>query len=72
MATLHPLLRPYVPSSENPFDRVKAAHLLNRAGFGGTEDEIAQVMKTSIQTVKSQLSQAQDRLRRELGAYFDP
>ena len=45
MATLHPLLRPYVPSSENPFDRVKAAHLLNRAGFGGTEDEIAQVMK---------------------------
>lgn len=34
--------------------------------------EIALVMKTSIQTVKSQLSQAQDRLSRDLGAYFDP
>jgi hypothetical protein len=45
MANLHPLLRPYLPSSESPFDRVKAAHLLNRAGFGGTEDEIARVME---------------------------
>jgi RNA polymerase sigma-70 factor (ECF subfamily) len=34
--------------------------------------EIAVLMNTSIQTVKSQLSQAQDRLSRELGSYFDP
>jgi RNA polymerase sigma-70 factor (ECF subfamily) len=34
--------------------------------------EIAVLMKTSIQTVKSQLSQAQDRLGEELGPYFDP
>ncbi|MCC6672262.1 MAG: DUF1800 domain-containing protein [Planctomycetes bacterium] len=27
-------LSPYVPSPEDPFDRVKAAHLLRRAGFG--------------------------------------
>ena len=33
--------------------------------------EIAVLMKTSIQTVKSQLSQAQGRLSQELGAYFD-
>ena len=45
MATLHPLLRPYKPTADQPFDRVKAAHLLNRAGFGGTEAEIEKVMK---------------------------
>ncbi|HYU33932.1 MAG TPA: sigma-70 family RNA polymerase sigma factor [Thermoanaerobaculia bacterium] len=33
--------------------------------------EIAVLMGTSIETVKSQLSQAQDRLERELGPYFD-
>ncbi len=45
MATLHPLLRPYRPSAEQPFDRIKAAHLLNRAGFGGTPAEIEKVLK---------------------------
>jgi hypothetical protein len=49
MATLHPLLRPYKPTPDNPFDRVKAAHLLNRAGFGGTEAEIEQVLKLGPQ-----------------------
>ena len=49
MATLHPLLRPYKPTAEQPFDRVKAAHLLNRAGFGGTEAEIDKVMKLGPQ-----------------------
>lgn len=33
--------------------------------------EIAVLMGTSIETVKSQLSQAQDRLERELGPYFE-
>ncbi len=44
-ATLHPMLRPYKPSDEQPFDRVRAAHLLSRAGFGGTEQEIEKVLK---------------------------
>ncbi len=34
--------------------------------------EIAGVMQVSIETVKSQLSQARDRLERKLGSYFDP
>src|SRR5688500_11000644 len=42
---LHQLLQPYTPSESDPFDRVKAAHLLNRAGFGGTSDEIDKVVK---------------------------
>lgn len=33
--------------------------------------EIAGVMQISIDTVKSQLSQARDRLEKELGLYFD-
>ncbi len=45
MAITHPLLREYQPTDSDPFDRTKAAHLLNRAGFGGTEQEIAQVLK---------------------------
>jgi uncharacterized protein (DUF1800 family) len=39
----HVLLQPYKPTAEDPFDAVKAAHLLNRAGMGGTTDEIAKV-----------------------------
>ena len=42
---MHPMLQPYQPGAQDPFDRVKAAHLLNRAGFGGTEDEIRKVLK---------------------------
>jgi Protein of unknown function (DUF1800) len=45
MAIFHPLLAPYVPTESDPFDDVKAAHLLNRAGFGGTPDEVARVQK---------------------------
>lgn len=45
MAYLHPLLKPYQHSSEDPFNAVKAAHLLNRAGFGGTSEEIRKVME---------------------------
>src|SRR2546421_28796 len=45
MVTLHPLLQPYQPSADDPFDAVKAAHLLNRAGFGGTLDEVEKVRK---------------------------
>ncbi len=45
MPRLHPLLEPYRPTSDDPFDKLKAAHLLNRAGFGGTPDEIQRVVK---------------------------
>jgi len=45
MAVFHPLLAQYVPTESDPFDDVKAAHLLNRAGFGGTPDEVARVQK---------------------------
>lgn len=36
-------LRRYQPSAADPWDRVKAAHLLNRAGFGGTPEEVARL-----------------------------
>ena len=45
MSTLHPELQPYKPTSADPFDAIKAAHLLNRAGFGGTPREVEKVMK---------------------------
>src|SRR5256885_12536089 len=45
MSNLHAQLRPFKPDSDTPFDRFKAAHLLSRAGFGGTPDEIEKVMK---------------------------
>jgi hypothetical protein len=44
MARLHPQLQPFEPSLSDPFDAVKAAHLMNRAGFGGTTDEVRKVM----------------------------
>src|SRR5277367_3705909 len=43
MASFHPLLEPYQPTPSDPFDAAKAAHLLNRAGFGGTKEEIAHI-----------------------------
>ena len=45
MSKLHALLEPYAPAAGDPFDAVKAAHLLNRAGFGGTAEEIEKVRK---------------------------
>jgi uncharacterized protein (DUF1800 family) len=40
MARLHPTLEPFTPTSDEPFDSTKVAHLLHRAGFGATLDEI--------------------------------
>src|SRR3954463_7729872 len=42
-------LAPYQTSVDKPYDAVKAAHLLNRAGFGGTEDEIKKVLELGPQ-----------------------
>src|SRR6478735_9840881 len=49
MAKLTGPLQPYKSTNEKPFDAVKAAHLLNRAGFGGTEDEIKRVLELGPQ-----------------------
>src|SRR5215204_5141438 len=45
MAFQHPLLKAYLPTLDDPFDAIKAAHLLNRAGFGATQAEIRKVME---------------------------
>jgi uncharacterized protein (DUF1800 family) len=39
------MLEPFKPTAADPFDRVKAAHLLQRACFGGTADEIDEVLE---------------------------
>ena len=44
-AKLHPSLLPYEPTDADPFDAVKAAHLLNRATFGGTPKEVEEVRR---------------------------
>lgn len=44
MAKLHPMLQPFKPSSDEPWTWEKAAHLLSRAGFGGTEEEIQRAL----------------------------
>ena len=49
MAAIHPLLKPFKPTESDPFDAVKAAHLLQRAGFGGTPAEIQRVMEMGPQ-----------------------
>ena len=41
----HVLLQPFVPTEADRFDAVKAAHLLNRAGFGGTAAEVGKVLE---------------------------
>lgn len=41
----HPMLQPYKPSDDSLWNWEKAAHLLNRAGFGGTAEEIQQVLE---------------------------
>jgi uncharacterized protein (DUF1800 family) len=52
---MHPSLLPYIPSDADPFDPIKAAHLLNRAGFGGTRAEIEHVMKLGPQAAVDEL-----------------
>jgi uncharacterized protein (DUF1800 family) len=38
--SLHPMLIPWQPTATEPFDALRAAHLLNRAGFGGTPEDV--------------------------------
>ncbi len=41
-------LRAFRPSASNPWDHAKAAHLLNRAGFGGTPEEIERLVSRGL------------------------
>jgi hypothetical protein len=67
MSTNHPLLAAYVPSDSDPFDAVKAAHLLNRAGFGGTPEEVDRVLKLGPQAAVDWLMDFPDAPAEEEG-----
>ena len=45
MSKPHPMLEPWQPSDQVPWDAVRAGHLLNRAGFGGTLEEVEALAK---------------------------
>jgi uncharacterized protein (DUF1800 family) len=55
MSSDHPLLEPYTPTDSDPFDAVKAAHLLNRAGFGGTPDEVEHIRSLGPQAAVDEM-----------------
>ena len=38
-------LTPWVPSTTEPFDQAKAAHLMRRAGFGASPEQLEQIVK---------------------------
>lgn len=46
---LHPQLLPFVASEGDAWDDLKAAHLLQRAGFGGTPAELAKVRQMGME-----------------------
>ena len=48
MRKLHPSLQPWQPTEHEPWDAVRATHLMNRAGFGGTPDEIDALVKLGV------------------------
>ena len=45
----------FVPSASNPWDRVKAAHLMNRAGFGGRPDEVDRLTRLGMDAAVDEL-----------------
>jgi hypothetical protein len=51
----YPGLEPFEPTTENPWNATKAAHLLARAGFGGTAEEIAQAVADGPQKAVARL-----------------
>src|SRR4051794_28795153 len=48
-------LTPFTPTRENPWDRRKAAHLLQRAGFGPQPAEIEAAVRDGLETTVRQL-----------------
>ena len=56
-----PMLTPYVSGDADPFDRRKAAHLLRRAGFGATPEEIDKAVADGLEaTVEALFDEAAD------------
>jgi len=43
-------LRKFQATPANPWNRPKAAHLLNRAGFGGTPEQITRLAAMRVET----------------------
>ncbi|MDQ7843113.1 MAG: DUF1800 domain-containing protein [Armatimonadota bacterium] len=48
-------LRRFRPTASDPWDQVKAAHLLNRAGFGGTPEEVARLAALPVEAAVEEL-----------------
>lgn len=48
-------LAKFVPSASEPWDRARAAHLLNRAGFGGRPEEIDRVVRMGMDAAVDEL-----------------
>lgn len=55
MAKLHPMLQPFKPSSDEPWNWDRAAHLLSRAGFGGTTEEIQRAVDDGMERTVQRL-----------------
>jgi uncharacterized protein (DUF1800 family) len=45
----------FVPSASDPWDRARAAHLLNRAGFGGRPDDVERYVRIGFDTAVDDL-----------------
>ncbi len=50
-----PSLRKYQPTRSDPWDHDKAAHLLNRAGFGGKPDEIERFVRIGFEAAVTEI-----------------
>lgn len=51
----------FVPSASNPWDRAKAVHLMNRAGFGARPDEVERLSRLGMDAAVDELV-AYDRI----------
>ena len=63
----HPLLEPYAPTADDSFDTIKAAHLMNRAGFGGTIEEVRKVLEIGPKASVDWLLDFKDQTAEEQG-----
>jgi len=72
MAKLHPMLEPFSGSSTEPWDRMRAAHLLNRLTWGGTRDEIDRVVSLGARKAVDELLDFPDAPADELSQSDTP
>ena len=72
MSTTISALLPFEPTAGDPFDRRKAAHLLRRAGFGASPEEVSKAVTIGIEaTVESLFDQTEaEKQESEFGALF--